>query len=107
MIRKSYRWVLPLLILAAVVFVGCAENNKENGDNNKPPGQQQPELTAAQLVETRCTQCHTLDRLNSKPRNEQEWCEQAERMLDKSPDLLTEEEYQLVVSYLQEQENKQ
>lgn len=68
---------------------------------------QQAKLTGQQLVENRCSQCHTLDRLASKPRGDSEWRNQAERMLDKSPDLLTEEEYELVVSYLQEQNSDQ
>ncbi|NLZ38797.1 MAG: cytochrome c [Firmicutes bacterium] len=105
MLKKNNLWVLLLLLLTAVIFVGCSIIEGTN-DNKKPLGQE-TKLTGQQLVESRCSQCHTLDRLTSKERDNSEWRKQAERMLDKSPDLLTEEEYELVVSYLQEQNSKQ
>ncbi|MCR3923476.1 MAG: cytochrome c [Firmicutes bacterium] len=100
MVKKKYILTFSLLLLAVVWLTGC--NGDGNTPANNPPADNKPTLTGAQLVDARCIECHTLDRLSSKLRDDQEWRQHADRMLDKSPELLTEEEYQLVVVYLQE-----
>lgn len=104
MTLKKQRIVFALLILVALWLTGCAGSNNSPEDNpSASPSGNEPTLTGAELVDTSCIECHTLDRLSSQPREDAEWRQLAERMLDKSPDLLTPAEYELVMAYLLEQ----
>ncbi|NLM45990.1 MAG: hypothetical protein GX200_04220 [Firmicutes bacterium] len=94
--------LLLLLLLSSALFAACTQSPIEpRGDNEEKPPQNEAPLTGAALVETRCSQCHSLDRV-SREREDQEWLEHTERMRAKSPDLLTDEEARLVLEYLQE-----
>ena len=95
-----------LLLLCAVVFIVSAcgkDNNDQPQDNSSQPDNENGvTLTGVELVDTRCDQCHTQDRI-IRDRSDEEWQEHALRMLAKSPDMLTKEEYDLVLEYLQEE----
>ncbi|HZK25316.1 MAG TPA: hypothetical protein VFC74_08005 [Oscillospiraceae bacterium] len=105
MTGKKHLLVFALLILAAMWLTGCSGSNNTPEDTPpNSPSVNEPTLTGAELVEASCVRCHTLDRLTSQPRDDAAWHQLAERMLDKSPDLLTSAEYELVVAYLLEQD---
>ncbi|NLN07522.1 MAG: hypothetical protein GX167_07885 [Firmicutes bacterium] len=94
--------MLLLFLLSLALFTGCTQSpNEPRGNNQEEPPQDEVTLTGAELVETRCAQCHSLDRV-SREREDQDWLEHTERMRAKSPDLLTDEEAKLVLEYLQE-----
>jgi len=93
--------LLLLFLLALALFAGCAQPAEEPpGENQEEPPRDEVALTGAELVEERCVQCHSLDRV-SREREDQEWLEHTERMQAKSPDLLTDEEAGLVLEHLQ------
>lgn len=101
------------LILSMVVIVlllsasfGCVENTDKtpNGDNNvhneENPIEDNP-LDAEYLIENNCASCHNLNRVYVIKSKDQ-WPIIIDRMIGKSPGLLNEEEYSIVVEYLQE-----
>ncbi|EEG78088.1 c-type cytochrome [Dethiobacter alkaliphilus] len=113
--KKSF--VLFLLLALVTVFaIGCGDNtgnysnednNEEyvNGENNEDytdgdnNNEVLPALTGAELVEERCSQCHGLDQVYRERGN---WPATVDRMVDKRPGLLDDDEYDLVVEYLEE-----
>jgi|LSQX01.1.fsa_nt_gb mono/diheme cytochrome c family protein len=106
MTRKKYFTLFTLLLLAAVWLTGCTGSKQPPGNNpSTSPSVTEPTLTGGELAAARCAECHTLDRLTSQPRDDAEWRQVAERMLEKSPDLLTPAEFELVVAYLLEQDH--
>jgi mono/diheme cytochrome c family protein len=62
-----------------------------------PPGG----LTGQELLEARCTQCHTLDRVRSAAHTPEEWQATVQHMREMGAQL-TDEEAQTLVQYLAE-----
>ncbi len=98
----------------ALLATGCGRNAPAQPPV-QPPTQNAPEQPpaengpapeiAAALVEGRCAHCHTLDKVY-RERDAQLWPGIVTRMISLSPGLLTADEYNLVVEYLQENYEK-
>lgn len=102
------------LIFALVVLTvfGCGGNqkNEETKSQEAAPEIQNQDaektvdteaaLDAQLLIETRCISCHTLDRVYIE-RPTGQWPNIVSRMVSKSPGLLDEAEFEVVVEYLQ------
>lgn len=102
--KRSLHIVLTALLMFVAVFllVGCNKNSPPETEPSPQATDPPPVLTGAELANQRCTECHTMDRIK-RDRSNEEWFEHAQRMWSKSPDLFTEEEFQRVLDYLQEQ----
>lgn len=103
------------LVLSALMFVamvGCTTAAEQPGGANPPaaeqPGAEQPTPgtdaggSTAQgeaLVQSKCSMCHTLDRVNSAKYDEAKWTETVERMV-KNGAVLTAEEKAEIIAYL-------
>lgn len=87
MIKKIILFLFMTAITAAV-SVGC-------GSGDSTP------LDGATLVQQRCARCHTLERVEQEYERDR-WPGIVTEMIQRSPGLLNEEEYDIVVEYLQE-----
>jgi len=69
------------------------------------PAQPEPEqaqaLDGQKLVETRCTACHSLDRVTSAKKSADDWASNVKRMVAKGAEL-SDAEQQAVIQYLSE-----
>jgi hypothetical protein len=103
--------LIVFLLLAALlltVLPGCGgrttppppDNGNGNGNGQNGPGDD-PLLDGATLVAQRCARCHNLERVEREYETD-EWPAIVTRMEQKSPGLLSEQEYDVVVEYLQE-----
>ncbi len=94
---------LGMALLLIFVFAGC----EPDGPYEEPEEEEHEEveegepLSGEALIEDRCTRCHGLDRVYVE-RREGSWRGIVESMVDKSPGLLDDEEFDAVVEYLQE-----
>jgi len=101
LILKKLSIFLLILTTFTILTTGCGRSAPA-----QPPAQNGPSPdVAAALVEGRCARCHTLDKVY-RERNAQLWPGIVTRMVNMSPGLLTDDEYNLVVEYLQENYGK-
>ena len=85
------RIVLTLvLLMTTILALACGSPAGE--------GQQQSEQ-GQQLVETRCAECHTLDRITSASKSQQEWADTVDRMIERGASL-ADQERESVIGYL-------
>lgn len=103
---------LILSILMLVALAGCAPA-AEGPEAAEPPAAEQPTEeppaggtdaggSTAQgeaLVQSKCSMCHTLDRVNSVKYDEAKWTETVERMVTNGA-VLTAEEKTEIIAYL-------
>ncbi|HHU31008.1 MAG: cytochrome c [Bacillota bacterium] len=95
MLKKGPSLLLVLLFAVVLLLAGCT------GRETPEQKEEVRELSGEELVSTHCNQCHSLDRV-TRQREDAEWQEHIKRMLEKSPEMLTEEEYERLLQYLQE-----
>jgi mono/diheme cytochrome c family protein len=57
-------------------------------------------LSARHVFTSKCTGCHTRERIFDRERAYKEWVATVQAMADKNPDLLSEQEAAAIVSYL-------
>jgi mono/diheme cytochrome c family protein len=102
-----------LAILLSTVPAGCGSRNTPpppppppgNGNGQVAPVDK-PVLDGAALVQDRCAQCHTLERV-LRAYDKERWPEIVTSMVKRSPGtLLTDPEYDVVVEYLQQNYSK-
>jgi len=62
-----------------------------------PAGEQA--VNGQQLVETRCSACHSLDRIKSAKKSSEDWAKTVQRMVAKGAEL-NDSEQQAVIKYL-------
>lgn len=95
------------LVLALLVFalLGCAPAEEPaepaNDEADEPEVENDVDDPAVSLIEARCSDCHDLGRVYQE-RETEEWPAIVESMVDRAPGLLDDEEFNLVVEYLQE-----
>ncbi|NLM52109.1 MAG: cytochrome c [Firmicutes bacterium] len=94
--------ITVLLLTAVFLTTGCRQNSQPDAEPSHQAMEPPPVLTGEELVNQRCIECHTMDRIQ-RDRDHEAWEEHAHRMWSKSPDLFTEEEFHRVLEYLQEQ----
>lgn len=104
--KKNSKCMMFLLVLAALLLVaGCNSGSQpteppaQNGPGAEEPAEQ-VSANAEALVEDRCARCHNLDRVY-RERDAELWPDIVTDMVKKSPGLLTDEEYGIVVEFLQ------
>lgn len=104
-ILRAMALILSALMLVAMV--GCGASAEEP-EGTEPPGTEQPtEGTDAggstpqgeALVQSKCSMCHTLDRVNSAKYDEAKWTETVDRMV-RNGAVLTAEEKTEIIAYL-------
>jgi Asp-tRNA(Asn)/Glu-tRNA(Gln) amidotransferase A subunit family amidase len=97
-----------LLILTAAVCLltialAVACGSQQGGSSPPPPTAiATAELSGAELLQTRCTECHTLDRVETSHKTEAEWETTVQRMREHGAQL-TDAEAQTLVKYLAQQ----
>jgi mono/diheme cytochrome c family protein len=84
-LKRAWPWIIVLLLLASIL-VAC-------GGNGQPSGQQ--------LLQERCSGCHSLDRVRNQQLTRGEWEDVVEWMLTYGVEL-TDEEQEILVDYLAE-----
>ena len=86
--------ITSLILLLSALLTACGGSTKQQ-DANTPGGA----LDGKTLVEERCTQCHTLDRVMSAHKTKEEWTTTVERMVSNGARLSAEEQA-VVIEYL-------
>jgi cytochrome c5 len=95
--------ILFLSLLASSVAVACAGG----GEPAEPTPAETlapspaPSVSGPELLQDRCTQCHSLDRVTAASKTQAEWEATVARMRDKGAEL-TDEEAQILTEYLAE-----
>jgi mono/diheme cytochrome c family protein len=85
-------WLSLVLLVTTILALACGSPADQ--------GQQQAEQ-GQQLVETRCAECHTLDRVTAASKSQQEWADTVDRMIERGASL-DEQERESVIDYLAE-----
>jgi hypothetical protein len=85
-----------ILVLIAGLSAGCGENEPQE------PEARGPTVTGLTLLNDRCTECHTLDRVQNASMTREQWNETVEDMIDRGAEL-DEREKELLVEYLAQQ----
>lgn len=83
-----------LLLMALVIACGGGEEPTQ-----VPPAP--PTVSGAELLQGRCAECHTLDRVEAASKTQAEWEATVARMRGKGAEL-TDDEAQTLVEYLVE-----
>jgi len=95
--RKILLSVIPFSLLLALFLFAQAPDAPAPG--GKAPAATGSDAVAANLVNTVCSSCHSLDRVNNKKGDKDEWTTTVTRMQGKGADL-TDAQVPLVVEYL-------
>ncbi len=66
------------------------------------PPPEEPELDGEALLEERCTDCHSLDRVAQRSYTREQWENTVDRMIDRHGAELDDEEREVVLDYLVE-----
>lgn len=101
---RMYFFVFLLFFLLTAANGGCGARRETPAPPPPPPREEpaRPESSpVTALVEERCARCHDLNRVY-RTRKKEAWPGIVTRMAGMSPGLLSEEEQELVVRYLQE-----
>ncbi len=105
------RFVLIAAVIVAVVvgIAGCASGDAgttepSGGTGTETPATDTPaeEDPAVTLVETKCSMCHSTDRVWSATQTREEWVTTIDRMRANGA-VLTDDEYDQIVEYLANQ----
>jgi cytochrome b561 len=93
------------ILFFAVVNLGglikLGENLPENSPYEPVGGNLSTEdLSGKELIKTKCTRCHDLDRINEAKKTPVEWKKTVERMRDKDPSWISDEEAAEIITAL-------
>ena len=91
--HKPVPMVAALLVFVAFVILAQAP------DGAAPTGKAGPDAVAANLVNTACASCHSLERVNNKKGDSDAWTTTVNRMKDKGA-AVTDEQVPQLVEYL-------
>jgi hypothetical protein len=87
---------VSLIVLLSTLLAACGTSDPQAGGQD-PSGA----LDGKTLVEERCTQCHTLDRVTSANKTKEEWTTTVESMVNQGANLNAEEQ-EVAIEYLTE-----
>ena len=92
------RRAVPGVVLLAVILmmVGCGQQ-----EVTLQPEAQGPTLSGLALMNDRCTECHTLDRIRGATMTRESWAETVDEMVERGAEL-DEGEQEVLVDYLAE-----
>lgn len=105
MTRSVAKGVVTSVVLAVMFAAGVAGcSSADNGDSGAPKGAKTPVITgssdpAAKLVESKCTMCHGIDRVEAASKSGDEWASTVDRMKSNGM-VITDEEYDEIVGFL-------
>ena len=88
--------LIPLILLFSLVLTAC---NKPSTSEPTSAPNQSAVVDGKTLLETRCTACHTLDRVNEKQATADQWQATVTKMISNGAKLTNEEEA-ILVQYL-------
>jgi cytochrome c5 len=92
--------LLIIVIISAILISGCAQTKPTPiVTAPQPTTGNSSNLDGKTLVETRCTVCHSIDRITSKKATLDGWQTTVSRMIGKGAQLTAEEE-SVLVKYL-------
>ena len=102
--RRTTRLIAATSVALAVVAagVGCSSSGSgaTSGGSSTPGTSGDPAASATQtLMETKCSMCHTLDRINSAKKDKAGWTTTVARMRENGA-VLTDEEAGQIIDYL-------
>jgi cytochrome c5 len=98
---KKYYILMIVLVLASVILAQCAPAAPTNLGNNSAPatsGSGQT-LDGKQLFETRCSACHSTDRVTQLKKTPDQWATTVTRMIGHGAQL-SDAEKKAVIDYL-------
>jgi len=87
--------------LALLALIAACGGGQEPAQPPSPPSTPPPLAGGAELLQERCTRCHTLDRVMAATKTQAEWEATVERMRGKGAEL-TDDEAQILIEYLAE-----
>jgi len=85
-------WVVLIVIVLVAMLGACGGGTSSSGESK---------VDAASLVENRCTQCHSLDKVTSVQKTQAQWDATVSNMVQKGAQLSGDEQA-AVVAYLAE-----
>jgi uncharacterized membrane protein len=87
---------------SASVSVIRSLTHQEQNNIQKHEAPDSSQAAVKELIHKKCTTCHTLERIKKAKKTNSEWRTTVEKMIKYSmnPDLLTEEEISMMISYL-------
>jgi cytochrome c5 len=96
---------LGMIVLVGFIGTAAVRDLHAAAVGEGQPGQEpsasaeQPEPAALSLIRTRCTACHGVDQVFLQRKNEEDWRDTIQRMIDRGTDV-TEEEQEVITQYL-------
>jgi len=97
--------LLAVAMTLALTMVGCAGGEEPTPSTTEPPATETPSTPEAspaqQLVETKCSMCHDLSRVEGANYDQAQWEATVTRM-EQNGLVVTEQERQQIIDYLVE-----
>jgi mono/diheme cytochrome c family protein len=99
--RSNWTMVLSIAgwLVMIAVLAGCKSDSVQPTQVPEGAPPEMPAIDGAQLLETRCSVCHSVDRAKQAKKTHDEWDQTVTRMIGKGAQL-TEEEKTVLVDYL-------
>ncbi len=95
-------WFVTLfVVLLAILIVGCSSAATTAAPAAGSSGSETTAIDGKTLLETRCTVCHSLDRVQSKSGSADDWKSTVDKMIQNGAKI-SEEEAIVLVKYLAE-----
>lgn len=92
--RRLWAGVLAFVLIAGLV-AGCGDEPTEAPESTGPT------VSGLALLNDRCTECHTLDRVENASMTRDEWSATVEDMIERGA-ALNDQEKEVLVDYLAE-----
>jgi hypothetical protein len=93
--------VILFLMVISILIVSCSSGGSPAAPAAGSSGSETTAIDGKTLLETRCTACHSLDRIKSKSATAEQWQSTVDRMIQGGAKL-SKEEAVVLVKYLAE-----
>ena len=104
--RRAVLWLSVAVLATIGLLAACGGPTTQQPTPTVPPQEEKPTKPAVPadgltVLETRCTACHSLDRVQQAQKTYDEWAQTVDRMIAKGAHL-SEEERAVLLKYLVE-----
>jgi cytochrome c5 len=91
-------WIVAILLLSLVI-ASCSSKSEPPAQLQPSQSEAAPAKDGATLLSERCTACHSLNRIESAQKTQEEWKQTVDRMFGKGAVLSSQEE-EILINYL-------
>lgn len=90
----------PVVLLAAVLVLGCAKKEEAPPAAPPPAPAASPAAEGKALFEQKCGVCHGLDRATARAESKEKWAQIVKEMQGRRPDWISDADAAKIVEFL-------